>query len=852
MNRDQRQSSGPPGAESPFAAAANAVPLGTIAEQFDAAVAHHQRGALAEAERRYLYILAQVPAHADSLHNLGLVALTNGNAAAAVDLIEKAIAADNRKAEYHYNIALAWRSLGRPDQVTAHLERAIALRGDHVLAHLNLGNVRREQGRLAEAVACYERALALAPNSAAVRLNLANMLSEQRRFDAAAAIYRQVLALEPNHAEAHCRLGAALSAQGHPRDAVPYIERAISLKPDLAGAHEELATAYLSAGNVRSALLAAARALELNETPEGQALFAQCMILANFTNDADGRFRKLVRRALVEAWAVPRELSGVCISLIKLDTRVTEMIARANAAWPGRLPAQELPDSPAMAALADDALLHDLLQCDPVTDIGLERLITNIRYALLRAFAAKDSEVAETDERLLDFCCAIARQCFVNQYVFAMTGEEHAQAKHLGDVIDQALAGGAPISAFHLAILGAYFPLYSLANAERLLEKSWPRAVKDLIVQQVEEPAEERRIRATLTALTSIEGEVSRAVREQYEENPYPRWIKGGPPVQPAILNRRSQPLRDVLIAGCGTGIFTTEFARKALGARFLAIDLSLASLSYAKRMAQGFGLTNVEFAQADITKLTTLGRTFDFIEFIRRAASHRRSVGGLADSRLAVAPGRHHADRALQRTGTAQCGRGPRADRRARLSAGAGRYPAHSRSRRWRARRLAAEIDQPVERFLHYQRVPGSLIPSAGTSDLVARDQIVPCGERPAIRGLHPRCLDVRCLRQAFSGDRTSHAQSAFRRFRRSRPLAPVRIRTAADFRRHVPVLGAQTRRAFLGHDPEDHAADAPGSMRAAQAQRYAASAGAAAAAAAIAGTAGTSLLRSQSRAAR
>ena len=613
MNRDQRQSSGPPGAESPFAAAANAT--GTIAEQFGAAVAHHQRGALAEAERRYRYILAQVPAHADSLHNLGLIALNSGNAAAAVDLIGKAIAADNRRAEYHYNIALAWRALGRPDQVAAHLERAIALRGDYVLAHLNLGNVRREQGRLAEAVACYERALALAPNSPAARFNLANMLAEQQRFDAAAANYRQVLALEPNHAEAHCRLGAALSAQGHPRDAIPHIERALSLKPDLAGAHEELATAYISAGNVQSAVLAAAHALELNETAEGQALFAQCVILANFANDADGRFRKLVRRALVEAWAVPRELSGVCISLIKLDSRVTEMIARANEAWPARLPAQELLNSPAMAALADDVLLHDLLQCDPVTDIGLERLITNVRYALLSAFAAKDAKDCEVDERSLDFCCAIARQCFVNQYVFAMTEDESAQAKRLRDVIDQALAAGAPISAFRLAALGAYFPLYSLANTERLLEKSWPRAVKDLIVQQIEEPAEERRIRATVPALTSIEGEVSRAVREQYEENPYPRWIKGGPPIQPAILNRRPQPVLDVLIAGCGTGIFTTEFARKAPGARFLAIDLSLASLSYAKRMAQGFGLTNVEFAQADITRLGTLGRTFDFID---------------------------------------------------------------------------------------------------------------------------------------------------------------------------------------------------------------------------------------------
>jgi tetratricopeptide (TPR) repeat protein/SAM-dependent methyltransferase len=614
MNRDQRQSSRPAGADLSFAAATNA-PAGTVAEQFGAAVAHHQRGAFAEAERRYRYILAQVPAHADSLHNLGLIALNSGNAAAAVDLIEKAIAADNRRAEYHYNIALAWRALGRPDQVAAHLERAIALRGDYVLAHLNLGNVRREQGRLAEAVACYERALALAPNSPAARFNLANMLAEQQRFDAAAANYRQILALEPNHAEAHCRLGAALSAQGHPRDAIPHIERALSLKPDLAGAHEELATAYISAGNVQSAVLAAARALELNETAEGQTLFAQCVILANFANDADGRFRKLVRRALVEAWAVPRELSGVCTSLIKLDSGVTEMIARANEGWPARLPAQELLDSPAMAALADDALLHDLLQCDPVTDIGLERLITNVRYALLSAFAAKDAKDCEVDERLLDFCSAVARQCFVNQYVFAMTEDESAQAKRLRDVIDQALAAGAPISAFHLAVLGAYFPLYSLANTERLLEKSWPRAVTDLIVQQIEEPAEERRIRATLPALTSIEGEVSRAVREQYEENPYPRWIKGGPPVQPAILNRRPQPVLDVLIAGCGTGIFTTEFARKAPGARFLAIDLSLASLSYAKRMAQDFGLTNVEFAQADITKLGTLGRTFDFID---------------------------------------------------------------------------------------------------------------------------------------------------------------------------------------------------------------------------------------------
>jgi tetratricopeptide (TPR) repeat protein/SAM-dependent methyltransferase len=610
MNRDQRRSSGPPGSQ--FSAAAAA---GTIADQFRAAAALHQQGALAEAERRYRIILAQSPAHADSLQNLGLIALNAGNAASAVDLIGKAIAANNSKAEYHYNIALAWHALERLDQVATHLERAIALRGDYALAHLNLGNVRREQGRAAEAVACYERALALSPNSPAVRFNLANILSEQRRWDAAIPHYQQVLQLEPNRAEAYGGLAAALTAIGRPREAITHIERGLALKPDLTGAYEELAKAHMSAGNVEAAVRDAGHALELNETPAGKALFAQCAIFAGFTSDPHGRYRKLVQRALVEAWAVPRELSAVCISLIKLDSRISDLIAQADRLWPKRLIAKDLLESPEMAALADDALLRSFLECDPISEIGLERLIANVRHALLFALTAEEAKHSQAQERMLGFCCAIARQCFVNEYVFSMSDGESAEAKALRDSVEAALAAGAEISPFRLTVLAAYFPLHTLANAEHLLTRAWPGAVGELVVQQVEGPMEELRIRATLPALTAIEGAVSQAVRAQYEENPYPRWVKGGPPLQPAILERRPEPVADVLIAGCGTGFYTTEFARKARGARFLAIDLSLASLSYAKRMAQSFGLTNVEFAQADITKLGTLGRSFDFID---------------------------------------------------------------------------------------------------------------------------------------------------------------------------------------------------------------------------------------------
>src|SRR6202790_3311699 len=203
MNREQRRASGPPGAGPEFGSAAAAAPAGTLAELFGAAVAHHRTGAIAEAERRFRHILTLSPAHADSLHNLGLIALHRGDATDAVDLIGKAIEANDRTAEYHYNIALAWRALNRTDQVAHHLERAIDIRDDYALETLILGNVRREQGRLAEAVASYERAVALGPNSAAARFNLANILSEQRRWEEAIARYGQALALEPNHAEAH-------------------------------------------------------------------------------------------------------------------------------------------------------------------------------------------------------------------------------------------------------------------------------------------------------------------------------------------------------------------------------------------------------------------------------------------------------------------------------------------------------------------------------------------------------------------------------------------------------------------------------------------------------------------------
>jgi tetratricopeptide (TPR) repeat protein/SAM-dependent methyltransferase len=609
MSRKQRRGFGPPGAKPALdiaVAGAN-----SPAALFNAAVAHHQAGAVIEAERQYRHILSLLPNHADSLHNLGLIALHRGDAAAAVELFDKAIKINDKAAEYHYNAALAWRALNRNDHVATHLQRAIALRGDYALAHLNLGNVRREQGRVADAAACYERAIAASPNLAVAHFNLANVWSEQGRPDAAVARYHQVLAIDPNHAESHGNLGTALMALGRPAEAIAHFERAAALRPDLFEAYQNLSQAYMANGDTKSAILAAARALELKDTVEGKIFFAQCLRYGRFTAD-NGRFRRLSLRALAEGWTHPRELVQVCVSLVALDGTISACVARANRAWPARLATAELFGAAGLDALVRDELLRCLLESAPLTDVGFERLFANIRSIMLNAAATG----AACNDNLLGFYCAVARQCYENDYVYSLSEGEAEQALRLRTSLDQALASGQECPPLWPVAVGAYFPLHMLANAPALLQRSWPQSLNALVVQQVAEPAQERRLAQDIPALTEIDGEVSRSVRQQYEENPYPRWTKPAMPQQHTLLaGRQAGQVPDVLIAGCGTGLSAVTFAQQAPEARILAIDLSLTSLGYAKRMAGALGFGNIEFAQADITKAAAIGRSFDFID---------------------------------------------------------------------------------------------------------------------------------------------------------------------------------------------------------------------------------------------
>jgi SAM-dependent methyltransferase len=275
--------------------------------------------------------------------------------------------------------------------------------------------------------------------------------------------------------------------------------------------------------------------------------------------------------------------------------------------------------------MASDPLLRALLESAPVRDVALERALTAARTELLqRAIAGPDT----LDDRL-DFFCALARQCFINEYAFACSADEAAKVDRLQQVMSAALETSASAPALALTALAAYRPLHTLAQAASLPDRPWPAPVAALIDQQVREPIEERELRGTLPALTPIDDEVSLRVQQQYEDMPYPRWLKTAPAGRPINLEwylrnqfpqarmwfDRSRNGIDVLIAGCGTGQHTIETAQRYADAHVLAVDLSRTSLAYAQRKTRALGLSNVTYAQADILRLGGLGRAFDLIE---------------------------------------------------------------------------------------------------------------------------------------------------------------------------------------------------------------------------------------------
>jgi len=150
MNRKERRAAQKQGKSGP-PLAPGLSPTAMRTNLFASAVAHFRAGQLEPAERLCRDVLMFDRNHFDSLHLLGIIATRTGRLDAALELLGRAIAANDRSPECHFNLAQVFRALGRLDDAAEHLNRASALKRDYAAAHLALADVLTQQGRLDQA-----------------------------------------------------------------------------------------------------------------------------------------------------------------------------------------------------------------------------------------------------------------------------------------------------------------------------------------------------------------------------------------------------------------------------------------------------------------------------------------------------------------------------------------------------------------------------------------------------------------------------------------------------------------------------------------------------------------------------
>lgn len=265
--------------------------------------------------------------------------------------------------------------------------------------------------------------------------------------------------------------------------------------------------------------------------------------------------------------------------------------------------------------LMSSPLVIQMLQTIPNVMVDLEVVLT----ALRREWLLQDGPIAVDPS----FLVALAHQAFLNEYVWCVTDQEQAALAALKAKLERAKQP----DLLQLALYGSCAPLYTLENAARLAKVPCSESFTLLFQRQLHQPLLERSLRQSTPRITPIADMVSTKVRSQYEENPYPRWdnwpSRTSRPFRAMFGERFPWMLPDitdishpaVLVAGCGTGRHAFQTHLTYTGAETLAVDLSLSSLSYARRKQIERNVSGLTFAQADILQLGKLNRTFDLIE---------------------------------------------------------------------------------------------------------------------------------------------------------------------------------------------------------------------------------------------
>lgn len=405
-------------------------------------------------------------------------------------------------------------------------------------------------------------------------------------------------------ANAFCQIAEQHIARREYQQALVAYQQATKVSPQCIAAYLGIADLFGLHGNHNHAMQTLSHALKID--PENSsarrrmALLLAALTPASFNTELDRDLLLCISEPDIDHQQLARVI-GIHLAnkYHELHTHSTEAISENN-----------------LRTLASDKLfLAYLTQCIN-TNAVLEQWLTLLRRTLL---------LAGDNINFPELVCALALQCFANEYLFAVSEEEEQYLTGIGQSVTENLN-----TSPHTLLASMYRPLIDMVADIKATEHNDQTFLSLLIKRTLLDLRQEQQHQTCFRKIGDINVDkdtdsISNQVRNQYEENPYPRWqIPPAPTSMPLTqilqqlpgINPEQLPSGSisVLVAGCGTGFEPIELARIDKSAQITALDLSSKSLAYGKRMADELKIPNVDFVQGNILDAEKLHARFDLI----------------------------------------------------------------------------------------------------------------------------------------------------------------------------------------------------------------------------------------------
>ncbi len=459
-------------------------------------------------------------------------------------------------------------------------------------------------------------------NSFSKSLFLLNLLgianTELGNYEEAIQNFKATTAINTNFYDAYYNLGIIYKKINSINNSVYYFKECIKFNPKKFEAYNNLGNIYKDKQDKETAVEYYINSLDIN--PEyliALQNFGVCLQNFEFTKYSYTIEKHILNLLEKNNILRPVDVINSLIKFVYLNTKYSEIIDNLNK------PKSKISLDKSINLFLSIKIISSLLSMIPITDIKIEMAIRNLRYKILL-----DIESITESEKVIEVSQLIAKQCFINEYIYPITLEEELAISKLEKKINEKLKkSNADKYILEILCLASYKTLNSYSWSNKILDI---HKIRDVLKQQIINPITELKIGKNLRS-KEILNSTSLKVQDQYENNPYPRWekiaLKNSPSrvidyfdnldlkIDRTIINKWDNI--NVLVAGCGTGQHAITTATKYKNAFITALDLSAQSLSYAKRKAEEFEIKNIEFVQMDLLNLSSYGKKFNIIESV-------------------------------------------------------------------------------------------------------------------------------------------------------------------------------------------------------------------------------------------